>query len=100
VDENLALNSQMSEMSVRIGILETGSLEPNEEPGTFKGGKRQLSNFAIKLEDKLKASKSKSAASLKRNSQLMKDLSKIKEELNHSLKWTDSSKILTNLANQ
>lgn len=30
----------------------------------------------------------------------MKDLCKIKEELNHSLKWTDSSKILTNLASQ
>ncbi|XP_049397273.1 uncharacterized protein LOC125861406 [Solanum stenotomum] len=99
-DENSALNSQISEMSVRIGIIETGSLEPNEEPGISKGGKQKLSNFEVELEEKLKTSKSKLAASLERNSQLVKDLCKIKEELNHSLKWTDSSKILSNLANQ
>ncbi|KAH0769724.1 hypothetical protein KY290_013705 [Solanum tuberosum] len=87
-------------MSVRIGTIETCSLKPNEEPGTSKGGKRKLNNFEVELEEKLKTSKSKLADSLERNSQLVKDLGKIKKELNHSLKWTDSSKILSNLANQ
>ncbi|KAH0710848.1 hypothetical protein KY284_012275 [Solanum tuberosum] len=87
-------------MSVRIGMLETCSLEPNEEPGTSKGGKRKLSNLEVELEEKLKTSESKLVASLERNSQLVKDLCKIMEKLNHSLKWTDSSKILSNLANQ
>ncbi|XP_015158487.1 uncharacterized protein [Solanum tuberosum] len=99
-DENSTLNSQISEMSVRIGTLETCSLKPNEEHGTSKGGKRKLSNFEVELEEKLKTSESKLAASLERNSQLMNNLGKIKEELNHSLKWTDSSKILSNLENQ
>jgi len=98
-DENSDLNSHISEMSVRIGTLETCSLEPNEEHGTSKGGKRKLSNFEVELEEKLKTSESKLVASLERNPQLVKDLCKIKEELNHSLKWTDSSKILSNLAN-
>ncbi|KAH0633560.1 hypothetical protein KY284_036346 [Solanum tuberosum] len=90
----------MSEMSVRINFLETDYLQPIEEPGTSVGGKRKLSNFEIELEEKLKTSESKLVASLERNSQLVKDLCKIKEELNHSPKWTDSSKILSNLANQ
>ncbi|XP_015167052.1 uncharacterized protein [Solanum tuberosum] len=99
-DENSALNSQISEMSVRIGILETDSLEPKEESGTSEGGKRKLNNFEVELEEKLKTSECKLVAALEKNSQLVKDLCKIKEELNQSLKWTDSSKILSNLANQ
>ncbi|XP_049364162.1 uncharacterized protein LOC125828888 [Solanum verrucosum] len=67
---------------------------------TSEGRTRKLNSFEVKLEEKLKASEFKLVVSLEKNSQLMKDLSKIKEELNHSLKWTDSSKILSNLANQ
>ncbi|XP_049414870.1 uncharacterized protein LOC125877656 [Solanum stenotomum] len=63
-------------------------------------GNRNSVSFEVELEEKLKASEFKLVASLEKNSQLMKDLSKIKEELNHSLKWSDSSKILSNLANQ
>ncbi|XP_049366103.1 uncharacterized protein LOC125830957 [Solanum verrucosum] len=33
-DENAALNSQMSEMSVRTSKIETESMQPSEEPGT------------------------------------------------------------------
>ncbi|XP_049405388.1 uncharacterized protein LOC125868860 [Solanum stenotomum] len=71
-DENSALMSQVSKMSVKIGTLETSIITPEEDPVT----------------------------SLETNSQLRKDLSKVKEELSHSLKWTDSSKILSNLSNQ
>jgi len=90
----------MSELSIRIGILETDSLEPSEGPGTSVGGKRKLSILEEELEEKLKILESKLVASLETNSQLRKDLSRIKEELSHSLKWTDSSKILSNLSNQ
>ncbi|XP_049406072.1 uncharacterized protein LOC125869660 [Solanum stenotomum] len=96
-DKNSAL---MSKLSIRIGILENDSLEPSEGPGTSVGGKRKLSILEEELEEKLKILESKLVASLETNSQLRKDLSKVKEELSHSLKWTDSSKILSNLSNQ
>ncbi|KAH0665121.1 hypothetical protein KY285_026327 [Solanum tuberosum] len=99
-DENSVLNAQMSELSIRIGILETDSLEPSEGPGTSVGGKRKLSILEEELEEKLKILDSKLVASLETNSQLRKDLGKVKEELSHSLKWTDTSKILSNLSNQ
>ena len=99
-DENSVLNAQMSEVSIRIGIRETDSLEPSEGPGTSVGGKRKLSILEEELEEKVKILESKLVASLETNSQLRMDLSKVKEELSHSLKWTDSSKILFNLSNQ
>ncbi|KAH0665345.1 hypothetical protein KY285_026551 [Solanum tuberosum] len=85
-DENTAFNSLMSEMSVRIRILETKSLRPNKEPSTSEGGNRKLSSFEVELEEKLKASEFKLVVSLEKNFQLKKDLSQIKEALNHSVK--------------
>lgn len=35
-DENSALKSSIAELSVKIGILETSSLEPNEGLGTLR----------------------------------------------------------------
>jgi len=99
-DENSVLNAQMSKLSIRIGILDNDSPEPSEGPGTSVGGKRKLSILEEELEEKLKILESKLVASLETNSQLRKDLSKVKEELSHSLKWTDSSKILSNMSNQ
>ncbi|XP_049399696.1 uncharacterized protein LOC125863713 [Solanum stenotomum] len=103
-DENSTLMSQVSEMGVRIGTLETNNIIPEKEPDTSVGGKRKLSIFEEELEEKLKILESKLVASLETNFQLRKDLSKdlskVKEELSHSLKWTDSSKILSNLSNQ
>ncbi|KAK4734428.1 hypothetical protein R3W88_008689 [Solanum pinnatisectum] len=92
--------SQISEMSVRICTLETSNITLEEDPGTSVSGKRKLSIFVEELEEKLKISEAKLVASLETNSQLRKDLSRVKNELNHSLKWTDSSKILSNLSSQ
>ncbi|KAH0717488.1 hypothetical protein KY290_014092 [Solanum tuberosum] len=92
--------SQVAEISERIGILETCNITSEKGPENSVGGKRKLSIFEEELEEKLKNSESKLVASLETNSQLRKDLSKVKEELSHSLKWTDSSKILSNLSNQ
>lgn len=52
------------------------------------------------MEEKRKIFKSKRVASLETNSQLRKNLSKVEKDLSHSLKWTDSSKILSNLSHQ
>ncbi|XP_049410536.1 uncharacterized protein LOC125873707 [Solanum stenotomum] len=93
-DEKAYLNSQMSEMSVQVSILETENLQPNEGPSTSEG-KRKLNSFKVELEESLEASESKLVVSLEKNPQLMKNLSQIKEELNHSL-----NKILSSLANQ
>ncbi|KAK4729569.1 hypothetical protein R3W88_022557 [Solanum pinnatisectum] len=98
-DEKTALISQMSEINVRLSILETENLQIEEEPCTSEGGKRKLSSYELDLEESLKITESKLVASLERNSRLVKDLTQVKEELSHSLKWTDSSKILSNLAN-
>lgn len=87
-------------MKTRVLIHETDILEPNEGYGAPKCGKQKLSNVEIELEQKLKTSESKLVPSQKINSQLLENLSKIKEELNHSIKWTDSSKIFTNLESQ
>ncbi|XP_049391385.1 uncharacterized protein LOC125855684 [Solanum stenotomum] len=99
-DENSVLNAQMFEVSIGIGILETDSLEPSEGLGTSVGGKRKLSVLEEELKEKLKILESKLVTYLETNSQMRKDLSKVREELSHSLKWTDSSKILSNLSNQ
>lgn len=48
--------------------------------------------FEDKLE-KFKESEYKLVASLEKNSRLMKDHSKIRDELNHPLKWTDLSNV-------
>ncbi|KAH0769701.1 hypothetical protein KY290_013682 [Solanum tuberosum] len=99
-DEKTTLTSQLSEMNVRLSILESEIHQTEEGPGTSKSGKRKLNSFELNLEESLKISESKLVAALERNSQLAKDLSKVKEELNQSLKWTDSSMILSKLANQ
>ncbi|KAH0717432.1 hypothetical protein KY285_013463 [Solanum tuberosum] len=59
----------------------------------------KLSGFELDLEENSITSELKLVAALERNSQLERDLSQAKDELNQSLKWTNSSKILTNLAN-
>ena len=75
-DDNSTLKSQISELSVRIGILKTDSPEPNKGPCTSKGGKRKLSVFEEDLEEKFKTSEFKLIASLETNAQLWKDLTK------------------------
>jgi len=99
-NENSTLIAQVSKMSIRIGILETCVTETSGEPGPSASGKRKLSIFEEELELKLKDSESKLTESLEINSQLRKDLSRIKEKLSQSLKWVDSSRMLSNLANQ
>lgn len=78
-DDNSTLINEKSKLNVKIVILETSSLEPNEKPGTCKGEKRKLSVIEEELEQKLKTSESKLVAFLEINSQLRRDLTKVRE---------------------
>ena len=98
-DEKVALVSQMSKMNDRLIALETECLQLKENPKTSKTRKMKLSGFELDLEENSITSELKLVAALERNSQLERDLSQAKDELNQSLKWTNPSKILTNLAN-
>lgn len=99
-DENVAILAHVSEMSARIGMFESSNVSLEEDSRTSKNDKRKLSVFEEELEDKLKIFETKLAASLETNSQPINDLSNIKEELIHSLKWTDSSRTLFELSQQ
>lgn len=57
-------------------------------------GKGEVSNLQLELENKLKYAELKLNMTLERIGQLERDLVRIKEELNKSLKWTTFLKIL------
>ncbi|XP_069143303.1 uncharacterized protein [Solanum lycopersicum] len=52
------------------------------------------------IQEKLKNSEKNLGLSLEMSNKLEKDIDKLKEELENSLKWTKSSKLLTNATNQ
>ena len=54
----------------------------------------------LDLENKLHTAKMKIKVAFERNHALERDLVRVKEELENSLKWTNSSKILTNILSQ
>ena len=54
----------------------------------------------LELENKLHTAEMKTEIALERNLELERDLVRVKEELEKSLKWTNSSNILTNLIGQ
>ena len=66
---------------------------------TFKG-KNEASILQLELQNKLHTTEMKTKIALERNLELERDLVRVKEELEKSLKWTNSSKILTNLIGQ
>ncbi|KAH0776458.1 hypothetical protein KY290_007869 [Solanum tuberosum] len=63
-------------------------------------GKDEASNLQLGLETSLNTAEMKLVMALERNDQLERDLVCVKEELNKSLKWTTSSKLLVNLTSQ
>ncbi|KAH0765257.1 hypothetical protein KY285_001128 [Solanum tuberosum] len=63
-------------------------------------GKGEASSLQIELETSLNIAETKLAMALERNNQLERDLVRVKEELNKSLKWTNSSKLLAKLTSQ
>ena len=54
----------------------------------------------VEIEEKLKNSEKNLGLSLEKSNRLEKDIVKLKEELEKSLKWTKSSKLLSSATNQ
>ncbi|KAH0665397.1 hypothetical protein KY285_026603 [Solanum tuberosum] len=65
----------------------------------FKG-KNEASSLHLELENKLHTTEMKMKLALERNLVLERDLVRVKEELEKSLKLTNSSKFLTNIIGQ
>ena len=85
-------------------VLETENLELKEKvkraTTTIFKGKSEASRLQLDLENKLHTAEMKIKVSFERNHALERDLVRVKEELENSLKWTNSSKILTNILSQ
>ena len=62
----------------------------------FGKGKGEASSLQMELEASLNTAETKLAMALERNNQLERDLVRVKEELNKSLKWSTSSKLIAN----
>ncbi|KAH0633062.1 hypothetical protein KY284_035848 [Solanum tuberosum] len=103
-EEKVALVDQMSVVEEQLIVLEAGNLELREKIKMLSEkcgrGKGEASNLQIDLETSLNTAETKLAMALERNHKLDRDLVRVKEELEKSLKWTNSSKILTNLIGQ
>lgn len=63
-------------------------------------GLMKFREFQVELEAKFKRTQLDLTASLERNSELERDLIKIKTDLEKSLRWNTSSQVLVNLNNQ
>ena len=57
-------------------------------------------SLQAEIQEKLKNSEKNLSLSLEKNNKLEQDVVKLKEELEKSLKWTKSSKLLSNVTNQ
>ncbi|XP_049344714.1 uncharacterized protein LOC125809119 [Solanum verrucosum] len=103
-DEKIALVPQISDIENQMVILEAENLELKEKikgiTNTILKGKNEGSSLQLKLENKLHTAEMKMKLALERNLELERDLVRVKEELEKSLKWTNSSKILTDLIGQ
>lgn len=89
-EKTLALEAEKNDF---MKMLEEGS----KLDAKLKG---KASNVELVLEDILKDSEVKLIVSLERNDQLERNLMKLKEELNKSLKWTTFSKLLFDMTSQ
>ncbi|KAH0770354.1 hypothetical protein KY290_014335 [Solanum tuberosum] len=100
-DEKVALVDQMSVVEEQLIVLEAKNLELKEKlkmlSEKYGRGKGEASSLQIKLETCLNVAETKLAMAVERNNQLERTLVRVKEELNKSLKWTTSSKLLANL---
>ena len=62
--------------------------------------KGKSNSLRIDLEEKLKTSETNLSLALERSNNLERDIVKLKDELEKSLKWTKSSKLLLDITNQ
>lgn len=103
-DEKIALVTQIYDIEKERVVLEAENTELKEKikrvTTTVSKGKNEASSLQLEFENKLQTAERKMKLALERNLVLERDLVRVKEELNKSIKWTTSSKILTNLISQ
>ncbi|XP_069149834.1 uncharacterized protein [Solanum lycopersicum] len=103
-DGKIALAAQISDIESQMVVLETENLKLNEKikgaTTTIFKGKNEASRLQLDLENKLNTAEMKIKGAFKRNHALERDLVRVKEELENSLKWTNFSKILLNIVGQ
>ena len=103
-DGKIVLVAQVSDIESQMVVLETENLELKEKTKgattTIFKGKSEASRLQLDLENKLHTAEIKIKVAFERNHALERDLVRVKEELENSLKWTNSSKILTNIFGQ
>lgn len=97
--EKVAFVGKMSVMEEQLVILETKNLDLREKLKMLSEKcdkeKNQESILPLELENNLHTTEMKMRFALERNYVLEKDLVRVKEELDKSLKQTNSSMILT-----
>ena len=103
-DGKFALVTQISYIESQMVVLETENLELKEKTKgattTIFKGKSEASRLQLDLENKLHTAEMKIKVAFERNQALERDLVRVKKELENSLKWTNSYKILTNILGQ
>ncbi|KAH0688877.1 hypothetical protein KY289_016235 [Solanum tuberosum] len=95
--ENLKLKEQLT-------VLETENLKLKEQLSImnekYSIRKGEASSFEKELEASLNTAETRLALALVRNDQMERDLVRLREELKNSLKWTSSTKLLSNITSQ
>ena len=94
----------MSKMEVKMVSLESDNTEfknqltqITEEAEMLNG---RSNGLQVETEEKLKTTEKNMGLALEKSNNLEKDIVKLKEELEKSLKWTKSSKLLSSATNQ
>ena len=89
--------SRMVSLELNNSELKNQLYQITEEAEKLNG----MSNgLQAKIQEKLKISEKKLGVSLEKSNKLEQDIVKLKEELEKSLKWTKSSKLLSNATSQ
>ena len=89
--------SRMVSLELNNSELKNQLCQITEEAEKLNGKSNSLQ---VEIQEKLKNSEKNLSLSLEKSNKLEQDIVKLKEELENSLKWTKSSKLLSNVTNQ
>ncbi|XP_015060475.1 uncharacterized protein LOC107006436 [Solanum pennellii] len=89
--------SRMASLELNNSELKNQLCQFTEEAEKLNG---KPNGLQAEIHEKLKNSETNLRLSLEKNNKLEQDIVKLKEELEKSLKWTKSSKLLSNVTNQ
>ncbi|KAH0633623.1 hypothetical protein KY284_036409 [Solanum tuberosum] len=103
-EEITVLTVHMSVTEEQVMVLEYENLELKEQLSLMieKSRKRkgEATSLQVELEASLNTAESILALALERNYQMEKDMVRLKEELQTSLKWTSSTNLLSKITSQ